>query len=129
MAATANALDRANELKARTKRFAVRVFRLYRALPGTAEANAIRFQLLRSASSVAANYRAACRARSRPEFVAKIGVVVEEADETVFWLEFLVDAELVRQSRMSDLLAEANAILAIMAASQHTARSNESTTH
>lgn len=129
MAATANALDRANELKARTKRFAVRVFRLCRALPGTAEANAIRFQLLRSASSVAANYRAACRARSKPEFVAKIGVVVEEADETVFRLEFLVDAELVRQSRMSDLLAEANAILAIMAASQHTARSNESMTH
>jgi four helix bundle protein len=77
---------------------------------------------LRSATSVAANYRAACRARSHAEFVAKIGVVVEEIDETVFWLEFLVDVGLVSSKRMSDLLRESNEVLAIVAASHHTAR-------
>jgi four helix bundle protein len=71
---------------------------------------------------VASNYRAACRARSRAEFIAKIGIVVEEIDETVFWLELLVEAGLVKEARMEKLLAEANELLAIFAASQHTAR-------
>lgn len=114
----------ATELKSRTKQFAIRVVKLFRALPKSDEARIIGKQVLRSGTSVAANYRAACRARSKAEFIAKIGVVVEEADETVFWLELLVETGIVSSERMSDLLAEANELLAIFAASQHTARRN-----
>lgn len=112
----------AGELKDRTKQFAVRVVKLFRSLPKTDEARVIGKQDLRSATSVAANYRAVCRARSKAEFVAKIGIVVEEADETVFWLELLVETGIVEQSRMDNLLLEANELLAIFAASQHTAK-------
>jgi four helix bundle protein len=80
-------------------------------------------QVLRAGTSVAANYRAACRARSKAEFIAKIGVVVEEADEAVFWLELLVEAGTVKAERLNALLGEANGLLAIFAASQRTARS------
>jgi four helix bundle protein len=113
---------RAIELKERTKDFAIRIVKLFRALPKTDEARVIGKQVLRSGTSVAANYRAACRARSRAEFIAKIGVVVEEADETVFWLELLVETDIVPPSRMNCLLDEANELLAIFAASQHTAK-------
>ena len=112
----------AEELKNRAKQFALRVVKLYQAIPRTEEARVIGKQALRSGTSVAANYRAACRARSRAEFVAKIGIVVEEIDETVFWLELLVEAGLIRKTRMEKLLAEANELLAIFAASQHTAK-------
>jgi four helix bundle protein len=112
----------AEELKKRSKLFALRVIRLFRHLPKTDESRVIGRQLLRSSTSVAANYRAACRARSKAEFVAKIGVVVEEADETVFWLELLVDAEIVPAKRMEDLLREAKEVLTIFAASQRTAK-------
>jgi four helix bundle protein len=78
--------------------------------------------LLRSGTSVAANYRAVCGARSKAEFIAKIGIVVEEADETVLWLELLVETEVVPQTRMERLITEANELLAIFAASQHTAK-------
>lgn len=80
--------------------------------------------MLRSGTSLAANYRAVRRARSRAEFVAKIGVVVEETDETVFWLELLADAGIVRETHIKGLLAEANELLAIFAASQRTAKRN-----
>ena len=110
------------ELRARTKRFAYRIVKLFRALPKTDEARIIGRQLLRAGTSVAANYRAVGRARSRAEFAAKIGVVVEEADETVFWLEFLADLEIISQGRIAGLLAEANELLAIFAASHRTAR-------
>jgi four helix bundle protein len=113
----------AEELKKRTKQLAIRIVRLYRALPRKDEARVIGRQVLRSGTSVAANYRAVCRARSKAEFVAKIGVVVEEIDETVFWLELLVEAGIVPQSRMESLQKEATELLAIFAASQHTARS------
>ena len=113
---------KSEELKLRTKRFAIRVVKLCRALPKNDEGRTFGRQLMRSATSVAANYRAVCRARSHSEFVAKIGVVVEEIDETVFWLEFLVDVEIVRPARMSELLREANELLAILAASQRTAK-------
>ena len=79
-------------------------------------------QLLRAGTGAAANYRAVCRARSKAEFIAKIGVVVEESDETVFWLEMLVETNLVSPRKMEDLLREANELLAIFAASQRTAR-------
>src|SRR2546430_13322049 len=113
---------KSQELKNRTKQFAVRIVRLFRLLPRTEEARVIGKQMLRSGTSVAASYRAVCRARSRAEFIAKVGVVVEESDETVLWLELLVDTQIVSVSRMTKLLAEANELLAIFAASQHTAR-------
>jgi four helix bundle protein len=113
---------KSQELKNRTKQFAIRIVKLFRLLPRTEEARVIGRQLLRSGTSVAANYRAVCRARSRAEFIAKIGVVVEEADETVLWLELLVDLDIVAPKRMTGLLAEANELLAIFAASQYTAR-------
>ena len=113
---------RSEELKKRTKQFAIRIIKLFRALPRTEEARVIGKQMLRSGTSVAANYRAVCRARSKAEFIAKMGVVVEKSDETVLWLELLVDTQIVSGRRMTELLAEANELLAIFAASQHTAR-------
>jgi four helix bundle protein len=97
----------AEELKRRTKQFAIRIVRLYQALPKRDEARVIGKQVLRSGTSVAANYRAVCRARSKAEFVAEIGVVLEEIDEAVFWLELLVETGIVAQSRMESLQKEA----------------------
>ena len=116
------ALDRAEELKARSKRFAIRIIQVFRALPRQADAYVIGKQLLRSGTSVAANYRAVCRARSKPEFIAKMGIVVEEADETVFWLELLIETGIVSADRTANLLKEANELLAIFAASLRTAK-------
>jgi four helix bundle protein len=115
-------MSQAEQLKARTKQFAIRIVRLFRALPKTEEARLVGRQMLRAGTSVAANYRAVCRARSRAEFIAKMGVVVEEADETAFWLEFLVDTEIIRPKRIEALLTEANELLAIFAASVRTAK-------
>ncbi|MGA9362992.1 MAG: four helix bundle protein [Bacteroidota bacterium] len=117
-------LTKAEELKQRTKDFAIRVVKLYRALPRTEEARVIGRQVLRSGTSMAANYRAVCRARSKAEFISKIGIVVEEADETVFWLELLVETGIVKADKMESLLIEANELLAIFAASQRTARTS-----
>jgi four helix bundle protein len=88
------------------------------------EARVIASQLLRSGTSVAANYRAVCRARSRAEFLAKIGIVLEEVDESAFWLELLCDAGLVPAEKLTSLLAEANELTAIFNASRTTARRN-----
>jgi four helix bundle protein len=110
------------ELKHRTKAFAIRIVKLFRSLPKTEEARIIGRQVLRSGTSVAANYRAVCRARSKAEFISKIGVVVEEADETVFWLEMLIETKIVAGEKLAELLKEANELLAIFAASQRTAR-------
>lgn len=115
-------VNRADQLKERTKQFAVRVVRLLRSLPKTDEARVIGKQLLRSSTSIAANYRAVCRARSKAEFVSRMGVVVEESDETVFWLELLIETEIVPRNRMEALLSEANQLLAVFAASQRTAK-------
>ncbi len=109
-------------LRDRSKQFAIRIVRLYQTIPKTEEAKVIGRQLLRSGTSVAANYRAAGRGRSKAEFISKIGIVVEETDESVFWLEMLVDLEIVSQEKMDSLLQEANELLAIFAASQRTAR-------
>jgi len=110
------------ELRQRTKRFALRVMRLCRSLRGTDEARTIARQLLRCGTSVAANYRAACRARSRAEFIARLGIVVEEADETMFWLELLVDAGIVKQHLLKPLCGEAQELTALFTAAQYTAR-------
>ena len=115
-------LEKHLELRDRTKRLALRVIKLCDSLPKTEGARAISRQLLRSGTSVAANYRAAGRARSRAEFVAKMGVVVEEADESVFWLDLLVESGLVPKPRLDDLVGEASELLSIFVASQKTAR-------
>jgi four helix bundle protein len=112
----------ADALKARTKQFAVRIVKMFRALPKTPEARVLGRQVVRSGTSVAANYRAACRARSKAEFTSKIHIVLEEIDETLLWLEMLVDCEIVGRSRMAGLLAEAEELLAIFGATWRTAR-------
>lgn len=115
---------RTADLKARTKRFALRVMKLVDALPRTIQGRAIANQIIRSATSVAANYRADCRARSRAEFIAKLGVVEEEADETAFWLELIIDSALLTEARIHSLLTEAEELVAIMATSRKSALSN-----
>ena len=98
--------------------------RVFRSLPASADAQVLGKQLLRSGTSVAANYRAVCRARSRAEFVSKLGTVVEEADETIFWLELMGETGVVKQERIQDLLKEANELVAIFAASLRTSKMN-----
>ncbi len=115
-------ISRQEELRHRTKRFALRIIHLFRHQPRSTEAQVLGKQLLRSGTSVGANYRAAGRSRSKAEFASKIGIVVEEADETVFWLECLVESEIVKEELLKDLIAEANELVAIFAASHRTAR-------
>lgn len=110
------------ELRNRTKQFALRIIRLFQHLPHSADAHVLGKQLLRSGTSVGANYRAAGRARSRAEFSAKMGIVVEEADETIFWLECLSESGIVKQELLQELIREANELVAIFAASHSTAR-------
>src|SRR5262245_189974 len=93
-------------------------------MPKTIEGRAIANQLVRCGTSVAANYRAACRARSRTEFIAKIGVVLEEADETQLWLELIIESKLLSLKRVQPLLVEANELVAIFVASRKSASSN-----
>jgi four helix bundle protein len=114
--------QQAELLKERTKQFALRIIRVIRSLPPGQETRIIGHQLLRSGMSVAANYRAVCRARSRGEFLAKLSIVVEETDESAFWLELLVDAGLVTEPKLKDLRSEANQLVAIFNASRTTAR-------
>ena len=115
-------LERAAELKGRTKSFAIRIVTLFRSLPRSPDAQTLGKQLLRSGTSVAANYRAVCRSRSRAEFIAKMGVVMEEADESVFWLELLSETGVVKAERAKNLLEEANELVAIFGASLRTAK-------
>ena len=110
-------------LRERTKRLAIRIVKLFRILPATEEARVIGRQVLRSGTSVGANYRAVCRARSRAEFTARMGVVIEEADETVFWLEMLIDCGVLPRERLAGLLNEADELVRIFAASRRTAQS------
>src|SRR5437762_13562510 len=102
---------RSADLKARTKQFALRVIKLVDALPKTIQGRAVANQIIRSATSLAANYRAACRARSCAEFVAKIGVVEEEADETLFWLELIMETGLLPSTKLQPLLGEADELV------------------
>ena len=119
----AQAVSRPEELRQRTKEFALRVIKLFRALPKTEEARVLGRQILRSGTAVAANYRSACRARSRADFISKVGITVEEADETAFWLELLIDAGIVKKEKLESLLAEANELVRIFQASRTTAKS------
>ena len=113
-----------DELKERTKQFALRVMRLVDALPKSTKGRALAGQLVRSGMSVAANYRAACRGRSRAEFIAKIGVAEEEADETALWIELIIADALLSKNKVQSLLDEANELVAIMAASYISAQKN-----
>jgi four helix bundle protein len=109
-------------LKARTKAFALRVIKLYRSLPRSDEARILGTQLLRSSTSIGANYRAACRGRSRAEFIAKLGIVLEEADETVFWLELIQETMIFRENKLDGLVTEANELVSIFVSSIRTAK-------
>jgi four helix bundle protein len=107
-----------DELKKRTKQFALRILKLVAALPNTVQGRAIASQLVRAGTSVAANYRASCRGRSRAEFIAKIGTVEEESDESAFWLELIVEGGLLKQKVVQPLLTEAWELTKIMAKSR-----------
>ena len=117
-------MTKTEELRERTKRFAIRIIRLFRALPRSVEAQVIGKQLLRCGTSVAANYRAACRARSKAEFIARLGVVAEEADESVLWLELLEETNVLSHERLVEIAKEAKELAAIFSASQKTAKGN-----
>jgi four helix bundle protein len=111
------------EMIARTKQFALRIMKLVEALPKTIQGRAIGSQLMRSGTSVAANYRAACRARSKAEFISKLGTVEEEADESAFWMELIIEGDLLQAVQVQPLLGEAGELVAITAASKKTASS------
>lgn len=119
----------ATQMQARTKQYALHVLKLIEALPNTTAGRAIGSQLIRSGTSVGANYRAACRSRSQAEFVAKLGIVVEEADECVYWLELIIEGKLVRAELVRPLLEETEELLSIMIAARKTAQRNRSITH
>ena len=110
------------ELKQRTKAFALRVMKMVGALPNDSVGRAIGGQLVRSGTSVGANYRAACRGRSKAEFIAKLGIVIEEADESSYWMELIIEGELLPTDKVELLLDEANQITAIMVASRKSAQ-------
>ena len=113
------------ELLARTKSFSLRILKLVDQLPRTTSGRAIGNQLVRSGTSIGANYRAACRSRSRAEFAAKLGVVAEEADETVYWLELVCDGDLIPANKLTELLREADELTAIFTAGRRTSSKNQ----
>jgi four helix bundle protein len=113
------------ELKQRTKLFTLRIIKLVRALPRSDVARVIGNQLLRCGTSVGANYRAVCRARSTAEFISKLGIVIEEADESTFWLELIIEAGIMQRLLIESLLKEAGEITAIMVASSNSAKRNK----
>jgi four helix bundle protein len=115
---------RADELKQRTKTFGLHVMQLVETLPRTRMGEVLGRQLLRCATSVGANYRAACRARSAADFISKIGVTEEEADESAYWLEMLLEGMEVDRRSIAPLLDEARALTAIFTASGRTAKRN-----
>ena len=112
------------ELKSRTKKLAVSIIHFVETLPKCDSAKIIGKQLIRSATSVAANYRAACRARSKADFINKLGIVEEEADETLFWIEILIESGKADNESASNLQKEVNEIAAIFSASHKTAKMN-----
>jgi four helix bundle protein len=113
-----------DEFRERTKKFAIRIINLYRNLPKDDTAKILGKQLLRAGTSAAANYRAATRARSKKEFISKIGIVVEEADETVFWIELLIESGIMPEKKLASLYKEVVEITKIMAVSRKSSKSN-----
>jgi four helix bundle protein len=115
-------MHRSDELQGRTQKFALRIMKLSRVLWSHRDVRPLADQLLRSGTSVAANHRAACRARSSAEFISRLGVVIEEADETVFWLKLLADGEVFPRQRLALLTDEAEQLLRIFAAAKRTSQ-------
>ncbi len=113
-------------LKARTKAFALSIITLVDSLPDTRTSRTIGGQILRAGTSVGANYRAACRAKSRADFISKMGTVEEEADESLYWMELLMEANVVDHSSLAPLFREGSELLAIVVTSIKTARANKS---
>lgn len=113
------------QLKERTKQFALRVIRMTEAMPQSRSGNIIAYQLLRSGTSVGANYRSACRARSRPDFISKIGIAIEEADESQYWMELSVEAGIFPRAKTQELINEADELIAILTASAQTAKRHQ----
>jgi four helix bundle protein len=116
---------KADEMKRRTRAFALRIIHLVESLPPSRTADVIGKQLIRCGTSVGANYRASCRAKSVADFIAKMGIVEEEADEAIYWIELLIESGLIRRSRVADLLDEADQLVAIVVSSIRTARSRK----
>jgi four helix bundle protein len=114
----------AEELKQRTKKFGLNIIKLVESLPSTKTGKVIGNQLLRSALSVGANYRSACRGRSKADFISKVGITIEEADESQHWLEMLNEAGIVAPDKLKPLMQESNELVAILTASAKTARDN-----
>jgi four helix bundle protein len=112
------------ELKDKCKQFALRVFKMTDSLPNTKAAKVIANQILRSSTSIGANYRAACRARSKADFISKITVVEEEADETLYWLELIHESGMMKYERISSLMKDADELVAIFTSSGKTAKTN-----
>jgi len=112
------------ELRDRTKKFALRIIKLVESMPNTITGRAIGNQLVRSGTSVAANYRAACRGRSKAEFNAKLHIALEEGDESLFWLEILDDAQIFPHGKLENIIADANELTAIFARAYKTAKDN-----
>ena len=117
-------MDR-EELKKRAKKFALRIIKFVEALPKTVTGQTIGYQLIKAGTSVGANYRAACRGRSKAEFNSKLHVVLEEADESAFWLELIIEAKLFPEKRIQLLPNEANELTAIFSKSYYTATRNK----
>jgi len=113
------------EMKARTKKFALRVIRLVESLPNTKTANVIGNQLLRSGTSVGANYRAACRAKSTVDFISKLSIVEEENDESIYWMELPIESETVKENLLQNLMKEADEILSIIVSSVENSKENQ----
>jgi four helix bundle protein len=111
-----------DEMKKRTKQFGLEIIRLVENIGNSLAARTIGSQLIRAATSVGANYRAACKARSKAEFIAKLGISEEEADESAYWIEMLIDAKLTRPEQANRLLNEATQLTAIIASSRKTAK-------
>jgi four helix bundle protein len=114
----------ADELKQRTKKFSLEIIKLIEILPKTKTGDVIGRQILRSGTSIGANYRSACRTRSKADFISKTGIAIEEADETIYWLELLLEASLIPEQRLKDVMKEANELTAILTASVITAKKN-----
>jgi four helix bundle protein len=119
-----NTLHRAKQLQDRTKQFAIRIVKAFARLPKDEATRIIARQFLRSGTSLAANYRASCRARSGADFISKINIVTEEADETLFWFELLVESELIQSTIVQPLMLECEELLKICSASLATAKRN-----
>ncbi|EKD56676.1 MAG: hypothetical protein ACD_58C00121G0004 [uncultured bacterium] len=113
------------DLKRRTKDYALRLIKLVGSLPKTQEGRIVGDQLLRSGTSTAANYRAACRARSKAEFIAKLGTVIEESDESLFWLEIIIESGIMKKELVESLLKETNEIISIMVTTRKSTINNK----